>query len=247
MIANVRTRARRSLVVGVAIASILLLRASPAVAHEFTLVVVEADGEAGADARRGFRLAVDQSPDVSHPPGEDAGDHLGGVDVDIVSIDAGLPSVADEVSALLDSGASAVVVLAGGRGAEGATAAATARRRPVFTIGAEDSTEPDPGQIRLRPREPVDDRRFADFEAAFAAATGAAPSVAATLGYDAGKLVDAVVSSLGEHLEPGPALAEAATDAAEELVVAEVDIGGETSAVRETASDPQPPPAGARF
>ena len=240
MMTNVTSRARRSLVVVAAIGAIPLLQASPAFAHEFTLVLVEADAGAAADAGRGFRLAVDQSPDVSHTPGQEAGDHLGGVDVDIVSVNARLPSVTDEVSRLLDAGASAVVILASGPDAEGATAAAIARRKPVFAIDAGDSTEAAPGQIRLRPRGQADDRRFADFAAAFAKASGSAPTDVATLGYDAGRLVDAVVLELGEHLEPGPALSEAATAAAEELVLAEIVVGAETSATGETAADAPP-------
>jgi hypothetical protein len=35
------------------------------------------------DADRGFRLAVDQPPDVSDAPGADPGGHLGDVDVDL--------------------------------------------------------------------------------------------------------------------------------------------------------------------
>lgn len=240
MMTNVTSRARRSLVVVAAIGAIPLLQASPAFAHEFTLVLVEADAGAAADAGRGFRLAVQQSPDVSHAPGQEAGDHLGGVDVDIVSVDARLPSVTEEVSGLLDSGASAVVVLAGGPDVQGVTAAAMARKKPVFAIDAENSTWPRPGQISLRSRGQADERRFADFAAAFTTASGPAPTDAATLGYDAGRLVDAVVLELGEHLEPGPALSEAATTAAEQLVLAAIDVGADTAATGGTGSDAQP-------
>lgn len=240
MMTNVTSRARRSLVVVAAIAAIPLLQASPAVAHEFTLVLVEADVGAAADAGRGFRLAVQQSPDVSHAPGEEAGDHLGGVDVDIVSVDARLPSVTEEVSGLLDSGASAVVVLAGGPDVQGVTAAAMARRKPVFAVDAENSTWPRPGQISLRSRGQADEGRFADFAAAFTTASGSAPTDAATLGYDAGRLVDAVVLELGEHLEPGAALTESATAAAEQLVLAAIDVGADTAATGGTGSDARP-------
>lgn len=240
MMTNVTTRARLVVAAIAGIVAMLLRPASPARAHEFTLVLVAADVGAAADAGRGFRLAVDQSPDVSHPPGEEAGDHLGGVDVDIVSVDARLPSVTEEVTVLLDSGASAVVVLAGGPDAEAATAAAVARRKPVFAIDAGDSTEAAAGEIRLRPRGQADDRRFTYFAAAFEAAAGSAPTDAATLGYDAGRLVDAVVSSLGEHLEPGPALSEAATAAAEELVLAEIDVGADAASTGGAGSAPRP-------
>jgi len=35
----------------------------------------------------GFRIAVDQSPDISHPVGIEGGDHLGGIDVEIITVD----------------------------------------------------------------------------------------------------------------------------------------------------------------
>jgi hypothetical protein len=222
-----------------------LLRASPALAHELTLVIVEAEGGATADAGRGFRLAVDQSPDVSHPPGEDAGDHLGGVDVELVSVDAGLPSTIREVNELLDSGATALIVLSGGSDTEALIASAAARGKVVVAIEASHSMVGGEGGIRLRSGGRPDEGRFAAFAAAYAAASGSAPSDAAALGYDAGRLVDAVVLDLGEHLEPGPALTEAAVAASDGLVLADLEVGRETVARAERPShERSPSPSG---
>ncbi len=57
----------------------LAVGAEAARADEFRVGVV-----AGPDRDRfvaGFRVAVDESPDVGHPPGVEGGDHLGGMDV----------------------------------------------------------------------------------------------------------------------------------------------------------------------
>lgn len=54
-----------------------LARPSPASAHEFALPLV-LPTEPGASA---------DGPDMGHPAGADAGDHLGDVDVDIVVIE----------------------------------------------------------------------------------------------------------------------------------------------------------------
>ena len=227
--------------VGVTIvAATLWVGAPPAMAHEFKVVVVESDTETAADARRGFRLAVDQSPDVSHTPDEEAGDHLGGVDVDIVSGQVASPSVAGEVSSLLDSGASAVVVLAGGSGADAAIASARARNKLVLAIGATASPTATPGHIVLRAGSPSDQRRFAAFVEAFAETTGSDPTEAAALGYDAGMLLDALVSGLGEDLTPGRDLAAAVNAASDQLVLAKLDVVPDVAPAAVAADEPPP-------
>lgn len=62
--------------------------APPVSAHDLTVVVVSALSAESVDAGRGLMLAVDQSPDVSHTSGAGAGDHLGGVDVELIAIGA---------------------------------------------------------------------------------------------------------------------------------------------------------------
>lgn len=214
----------RSVVAGAAITAVLSLGTSPAEAHDFTVVVVESGTAAAVEAGRGFRFAVDRSPDVSHPPGEDAGDHLGGVDVDIVSVQTSSPSAAEEVGALVRSGASAVVVLATGPAADAAAAAGAAGGKTVLAIGPNGADAAVWARITLLPAGPADDRRLAAFAAAFAEVTGTAPTDAATLGYDAGTLLDALVLDVGKDLEPGPALAAAAAAAAAQLVLAELQV-----------------------
>lgn len=225
---------------GAIVAATLWVGAPPAMAHEFKVVLVESDTETAADARRGFRLAVDQSPDVSHPPGEEAGDHLGGVDVDIVSVQGASPSVAAEVRSLLDAGASAVVVLAGGSGADAAIASARARNKLVLAIGATASPTAAPGLVVLRGGSPSDERRFAAFVEAFAETTGSDPTEAAALGYDAGMLLDALVRGLGEDLTPGANLAAAVNAASDQLVLAKLDVVPDVAPTPMSADEPPP-------
>lgn len=234
------SRPVRSVVIGGAVAAAALLAAPPAMAHEFEVVVVTGDTAEAADAGRGFRLAVDQSPDVSHPPEEAAGDHLGGVDVDIVSVQAGSPSSGDEVGARLDTGASAVVVMASGPSADAAVFAAVTRGKLVLVIDTTSSAKAARGQIVLRPDGRTDERRRARFAAAFTAASGSGPTDAATLGYDAGTLLDGVVRRLGEDLAPGADLDGATRAAADELVSARLDAVPDTPRTAPPAPDPRP-------
>ncbi len=83
----------------------LLIAAAPALAHEFKVGILLTPGAEGTPVDSsfmdGFQLAVDQSPDVSHPPGPDAGDHLGGVDVEMIVVDDA-PAVDGLAAAALD-------------------------------------------------------------------------------------------------------------------------------------------------
>lgn len=229
--------ARRLTVGGIIVAVTLWGGSPPAMAHEFKVVLVESDTEVAADARRGFRLAVDQSPDVSHPPDEEAGDHLGGVDVDIVSVQVASPSVAEEVTGLLDAGASAVIVLATGHGADAAIASAASRRKMVVTMDTKASRAPVPGVITLRTDGPSDEGRFEAFVDAYAQAAGSKPTEASALGYDAGVLLDAVVRELGEDLAAGPALAAATNAAADQLILARPETTSDGSMAATAGND----------
>lgn len=224
---------------GTILAATLWVGAPPAMAHEFKVVLVESDTETAVDARRGFRLAVDQSPDVSHPPDEEAGDHLGGIDVDILSVHVASPSVAEEVTSLLASGASAVVVLAGGPGADAAIASALARGKLVIALGTTASPTAAPGQIVLLAGRPSDERRFAAFVEALAETTGSDPTEAAALGYDAGMLLDALARGLGEDLTPGANLAAAVNAASTQLVLARPQVAADAAPA--VAANDRPP------
>jgi len=60
----------------------------------------------------GFQIAVDQSPDVSHPEGIEGGDHLGSMDVVFVVINGASTEVEllEDVAELLDRDAMAIIV-----------------------------------------------------------------------------------------------------------------------------------------
>ncbi len=76
--------------VSAAVAAIVVIGAGPALADEFTVGILIEPGPEGSDGvafMQGFQLAVDQSPDVSHPPGVEGGDHLGSMDVVFVIAD----------------------------------------------------------------------------------------------------------------------------------------------------------------
>lgn len=187
--------------------------APPASAHEFSVVVVSARSAESVDAGRGFRLAVDESPDVSHAPGSDAGDHLGGVDVDLVAVEDGEDSrTADLVGDLLDEGASAVVVLLVPSTAD-AIAAAAAERDKLALVVEDGGTSRIPNQsLLLRPRDAgnVDEAGVAAATMAFREAFGDEPTPAALLGYDAGRLLDTIVARIGHVLRPTEPLIAAA-------------------------------------
>lgn len=203
--------------------------APPASAHEFTVVVVSARSAESVDAGRGFRLAVDQSPDVSHAPGADAGDHLGGVDVELVAVDGGEDSgTADRVGDLLDEGASAVVVLLVPSAAD-AIAAAAAERDKLALVVADGG----PSRIRnesllLRPRDAgnVDEVGVAAATTAFREAFGTESTPAALLGYDAGRLLDVSVARVGHMLRPTEPLIAAALAGDAELTSSRVVAAG---------------------
>lgn len=224
-------QARRwsSLPVAVALIAFWWSAARPASAHEFTIVVVSARSADSADAGRGFKLAVDQSPDVSHAPGPDAGDHLGGVDVELVPVDDGENrGTADRVGDLLDDGASAVVVLLVPSQADGIAAAAAERGKLALVVGDDDASSNRGATLFLRPRS-VGDADEVDVAAAIGAyqeALGDEPTRAALLGYDAGRLLDTIVAQVGHVLRPTRTLLAVAVGADAELTASRVFEAG---------------------
>jgi len=110
---------RRALVVtavGATVLVWLILSATAAVADEFTVgILVDApDSEpADSDFMEGFQIAVDQSPDVSHPAGTEGGDHLGSIDVVLVVANgAGSQAeVLDIVAGMVDRRGIAILVV----------------------------------------------------------------------------------------------------------------------------------------
>lgn len=243
-----RARRRRRLAVAAfGTALLVAVTAAPdARAHEFALALVSApaQGDAtGRDVVDGFRLAVDESPDVSHPPGEEAGDHLGGVDVDLEVVevaDGRASGVADAVAA----GASVVVVL----GTSPDAAVAVARELDgtgvlVVDAGPEPPASPPgtAGLLRLRDRpggsggaaSPAATRFSGAFERRF----GRPGTDWAARGYDAGRLLDVSLRQLGADSRDVEALA-AAANASGQLVRSTVVVAA--------APRSQPPTGGAR-
>ena len=228
----------------------LLATAQPAAAHELEMLVVAPPRDAAAGpAVDGLRLAVDQSPDVSHPPGADAGDHLGGIDVDITLARSrrealravgGAPIVVvlspppaisrrlvGELLSRVPPSSGPLVVAAGTR--------ATLPARlgvPVVLLGD-------------RPRGRVDRDRAARFERAFSRRYRRSPERAARRGYDAGRLVDRLLARLGEGPFRLPAIAAAAPAADRALVAGTAQVvrpdaeSEDASASRGDTSDDQ--------
>ncbi len=151
--------------------------AESARADEFRVGVV-----AGPDRDRfvaGFRVAVDESPDVGHPPGTEGGDHLGGMDVVVVVASAG-----DDVASSPIVVAPSPDLLAPLAGTGPALLAVTRRPRPtdgVFTVTVDELHH------LLTDRPP---------EAATRLRSGGDPGDDVTVaGYLAGRLVDLAVSA----------------------------------------------------
>lgn len=191
-------------------------------------MVVESESQASTDARRGFRVAVDQSPDVSHPPGQDGGDHLGGVDVELLSLDlTGTgQQTADRTRRLVDDGAAAVLLLTGGPAVEAVVEAASARSTLVIsgTLSPPASSTDPRIELRLKPPEQRDRVRTEAFTVAFREAHEVAPTDAALLGYDVGLLLDGLVRQVGEELRSPARVMAAVRLASSDLVASRLEV-----------------------
>jgi hypothetical protein len=241
---------RRRVPLVVATSLLLGLAVAPAVrAHEFALAVVSApsapEDATGRDVIDGFRLGVEDSPDVSHLPGEEAGDHLGGVDVDVKVIEASGDEVS-EVGDAVATGVSVVVVL--GVSSETALAVADALAGSgvlVVDAGPEPLTAPpgSSGRLRLHDRGTGavghGSAAGAKFVAAFDRRFGRPATEWAARAYDAARLLDVSLLELGADLRDVEALA-AAANASGDLVRSTVVAVGPGS---QSIAAPIPPPA----
>ncbi len=166
--------------------------ASPVFAHELAVAVVVSDA---SDARDGFQLAVDESPDVSHPPGEDGGDHLGGIDVHVTYV---LAADQPALTSALERGTRVVAIVAG------TEAAAVVRAAPgsegAFVVVAAGGRIAGNRDWVVLTDAPGATRQFDAFESRFRAAHGRNPSVDAARAYDAAKVLDQAIGSLGESI-----------------------------------------------
>ncbi|MFV2000118.1 MAG: DUF3995 domain-containing protein [Acidimicrobiia bacterium] len=201
---------RRRILAGCAVTlsavAAMMAGAGPAFADEFTVGVVVDDVTRDSSATtfmEGFQLAVDQSPDVSHPPNTEGGDHLGGMDVAMVVVyaasepDGILSATLDLVTTsrapilVVDVPPDVLLSLIGPVTDAGTmliamsdTAVDVSIQTPLFLF----AEEQDGLAHLLTDRVPV-------FEDAFIAVYGAPPSASATRGYIAGRLVDISVEA----------------------------------------------------
>ena len=224
------------------------MAAPPVAAHEIGVVLVApptADGATRAPSLDGFRLAVDESPDVSHPPGADAGDHLGGIDVDLTVVRPREDrEVAVQVGRAVTDGARVVVMFRRSSGVQGRRLTGEVIEQvrssaPLIVVaGGRDAVPERPVLpvvlLRDRVRSRIDRDRLARFERRFARRHGRASGRAARVGYDAGRLVDRLLAQLGEGSFRQDAIVAAARAAGRSLV------GATTQVVRAEAGTPDP-------
>lgn len=202
--------------------------ARSALAHEFALALITPTsgssngGINGIDVRDGFRLAVEQSPDVSHPAGAEAGDHLGGIDVDVLLIDGSKAArAAEAVDQATTGGLTAVVVIAAGPTAQAVTKKLEDSSALLITAEGAGATAPaDAGTLRLTQKAdpPLDSGSAAGVARAFKQAYGRELSAAAALGYDAGRLLDVAVAHADDGVEDLESVVAAASAVDDELV-----------------------------
>lgn len=174
----------------------------------------------------GFRLAVDQSPDVSHPPGEDAGDHLGAVDVELIVVeDAAQPDVALRAALDLIEQQGVAIIIADLPAAvlETIFDPITQSETVLIATSSTDDTE-FPATARFFGMEVQGDvnGRFLQndeaFMAAFREAYGQTPSYAAARGYLAARLIDIAVETTSGDFSNGQAFHDALLAARQVLV-----------------------------
>ena len=200
-----RLPGRRFIAISLAAAFVAALWSTPAAAHGFAVVVVvPMKGEAaptGGDALAGFRAAVDESPDVSHPPGIDGGDHLGGMDVHVAPVDGGSSpeTAAASVREQLAAGASIVVLLEPQQGVRAVLEETLADADLVVVAGGAGGWTDRPGRggtILVTEAEVEAGRRSA-FEERYRTTHASSPTAAAIRGYDAGVVLDVAVGTFG--------------------------------------------------
>ena len=207
---------------------------SPARAHEFRLALITPTSAAanaelsGSDVRDGFRLAVDQSPDVSHPAGADAGDHLGGIDVDVSVIDSTDPAhAAASLKQQLATGLTAAVVIASAPTARAVTAELADSGVLVMTAGGAGASAPSNASalhVRQRSATQNDSAVAAAAAAAFGRAYQRELTPAGALGYDAGRLLDAAIARAEDGVEDLDAVVAAAPAVTDVLISSELAV-----------------------
>lgn len=201
--ATPQRRNRSTLVLVFAAFAWMILSASPAFADEFKVGIILDPATSDSTFMEGFQLAVDQSPDVSHPPGVEGGDHLGSMDVVMVVVDdvTGPDGLLAAANRLVEGEGVAIVV------ADISPDALRAIVGPVTESGTMlldlsnvrgDDLPDTPLMLMVGNQDGTDallTDRTPTFQDAFVAAYGHTPSEAAVRGYIAGRLVDAGVEA----------------------------------------------------
>jgi len=232
-----------------AVSSLIIFGATPVLADEFKVGVL-LDSSLGdpqeSTFMQGFQLAVDQSPDISHPPNAEGGDHLGGIDVSIIVVDG-----TSSQSALI-SGASDLVeresvdIVVAYVSSE---FAATVFRPiidsetmlivmseidfdefsqiPYFFAAAEQGRS----NVLLDAQEPT-------FSDVFIATHNEPPSVSATRGYLAGRLVDISVGATDRDASDKQAIYESLLAATTPLIEQTANVNPPEQPTQTTAVKP---------
>ena len=227
-------RARRALTVGAVALLWSSTSTSPALAHEFSIALVTAAGSRSspdaAEVQAGWRLAVDQSPDVSHPAGPDAGDHLGGIDVRVTAVDGSDPAAAGtRIRTQLRDGVTVAVVIASPATEQVVSAAVAGTDTLLLTAGpAGRASQVTPADLSLMQRQPPGTSDA--FTEAFRVAYGRPPTADAALGYDAGRLLDAAVAAAPDGVEDSLAIVRSAAQRSTVLMFSALQVAPTESA-----------------
>jgi len=200
-----------------------MLAAPPASADEFAVGIVVESSASDSDTSvfmDGFQLAVDQSPDVSHPPGVEGGDHLGSMDVVMITIGGDLEGdeLLSAVVELVEADRVPIIVVDATADILGSlvdVAVASGTMLIVLSdVGGESTNSPlvFDATDRKRTERLLTDRALT-FTDAFFANFGRPPSPTATRGYIAGRLVDISVEATGRDPSDTNTLASALANA----------------------------------
>jgi len=209
-----------------------LLAAGSALADEFELSIALGEDVDESEFMAGFQLAVDESPDVSHPAGREGGDHLGAIDVVFTVAVRGFDDGA--VGAVTDAGFPITVVDISSEKFDGAEQVSAPDGMFIIFVDGVPPELPQLTGLFAVSREMAAATAAslsASFEADFAAAYGRPPSVDAARGYAAAKLIDIAVGSTDR--DP--------TDVATLRRTLDAAIGAESSGT--TATTPAQTPA----
>lgn len=228
---------RIAVAAGVVALVFLSIGLNPAGAHEITVAVaisttIEESGTVTSDLRDGLRLAIDQSPDIGHAPGSEAGDHLGGVDVELIDGgDIAIAEVADFARQTITGGASILVVV-GDAGTITATAAEVDPESGflVALLTGQGEVDSNPPIAVLRPASSGDSIAYGEFAEAFEATFARAPSESAANGFDIGQLLDSLIGHTDGAIPDAASLQAVTVNVNALLTSTELDPVKETQA-----------------